>query len=288
MTGPVVVGVDGSESGMVAVEAAAREARRRGAALRVVHAYTPPVLQPPLGLPPEQLRAAAEQIAEHAVAAARVVEPELDVTLVAESGEAITVLAEESRRADLMVVGNRGRNAFTGLLLGSTSVRLAAHAHCPVMVTRHRWEQAGAVVVGVDGSRASDPAVDFAFAEAARRRAPLRVVHAWTNWNTEAPPPEDPAMAYAARPGALRAQEERLLAETMAGRCERYPDLTVEREPVRGETREALIRASGDAELVVVGSRGRGGFTGLLLGSVSQAVLHHAQCSVVVVPSGRR
>lgn len=287
MTGPVVVGVDGSESSVVAVAAAAREASRRKVPLRVLHAYTPPALQPPLGLPPQQLRETAEQTAADTLAAARAGEPELGVTLVAEPGEPITVLEDESRRADLMVVGNRGRNAFTGLLLGSTSVRLAAHAHCPVMVTRGRSADAGPVVVGVDGSTASEPAVDFAFAEASRRRVPLVVVHAWTTWNTEAPRPEDPAMAYAARPGALRAQEERVLAESIAGRCETYPDVEVERRPVRGETREALIEASDGAELIVVGSRGHGGFVGLLLGSVSQAVLYHAHCSVVVVP-GRR
>lgn len=286
MVGPVVVGVDGSQSSIVAVEAAAREASLRGVRLRVLHAYTPvAVLQPAVAVPLEELRAAAEQIAADAAACARVVEPELDVTVEAQPGEPLAVLEEESRRTDLVVVGNRGRNAFTGLLLGSTSVQLAAHAHCPVMVTRDRWEPAGPVVLGVDGSTAGGPAVDFAFAEAALRRVPLLAVHAWTPWNTEAPPPDDPADAYAAKPGALAAQEERLLAETLAGRCEAYPDVKVEHRPVRDDTREALIEASQGAQLVVVGSRGRGGFTGLLLGSVSQAVLHHAHCSVVVVPA---
>lgn len=287
MDGPIIVGVDGSQSSIVAVEVAARVARMRGVSLRVLHAYTQIVVHPPLVVPTEELRHAAEQLVTEAAARARVVEPELEVTAEVKPGEPLTVLGAESHRADLVVVGSRGRSAFTGLLLGSTSMQLAAHARCPVMVTRDRREPTGPVVLGVDGSAAGEPAVDFAFAEAALRRATLLAVHAWTPWNTEAPLPDDPAMAYAARPGALAAQEERLLAEVLSGGSEKYPDVKVEQRPVRGDTREALIEASTGARLVVVGTRGRGGFTGLLLGSVSQAVLHHAHCSVVVVPHGR-
>lgn len=284
MAGPVVAGTDGSPSSIVAVEVAAREARRRGVPLRLVHAYTQIFLEPGLPLMPEELRQAAEEIVADAAACAHVAEPDVDVTAEAEPGEPLGVLTEESRSADLVVVGKRGRNAFTGLLLGSTSVQLAAHAHCPVLVTRGRAEPDGPVVLGVDGSAAGERAVDFAFAEAALRRTGLLAVHAWTPWNTQAPLPDDPAAAYRARPGELAAQEERLLAETISGRSEKYPDVEVEQRSVRGETRKELIDASAEAQLLVVGTRGRGGFTGLMLGSVSQAVLHHAHCSVVVVP----
>lgn len=286
MTGPVVVGVDGSEPSIVAVEAAAREARLRGAHLRVVHAFTPPALRFPLPKPEDVHAAAAEMLSE-AAACARVVEPGLEVTTDLMTGEPLAVLVAESHNAELVVVGHRGRGAFVGLLAGSTGVQLAAHAHCPVLVVRDRWDPEGRVVVGVDGSRAGEAAVDFAFAEASLRRVGVLALHAWTPWNVQVPPPEDPAMPYAAQPGELAAQEERVLAEALTGRQERYPDVAVERRPVRGETRETLIEASAGAQLIVVGTRGRGGFTGLLLGSVSHALLHHAHCTVAVVPDGR-
>lgn len=284
MVGPVVVGVDGSESSIRATQAAAVEARLRGVRLQVVHAYGMPAWEPPLGFPPDRLRATAEQVAADAAACALAEEPEAEVIAEVEQGDPLVVLEAHSRAAALVVVGNRGRGAFAGLLLGSTGVQLAAHSHCPVMVVRDGAPARGPVVVGVDGSATSDAALDFAFAEASLRRTGVRAVHAWTVWNTEAPAPQDPSMPYAAKPGELAAQEERLLAEAVAGHRERYPDVRVEQAPLRHDTREALIEASRQAQLVVVGSRGRGGFTGMLLGSVSQAVLHHALCSVVVVP----
>ncbi|MFR9757349.1 universal stress protein [Streptomyces sp. TR06-5] len=286
MNGPVVVGTDGSHPSIVAVEAAAREARLHGTPLRVVHAYHPPALQPPL-TEPQAARKQAEVVAADAAECARVVEPGLGITPVATSGDALTVLEAESRSASLVVVGDRGRNAFTGLLLGSTGVQLAAHARSPVVVVREKWDPEGPVVLGVDGSPAAATAVEFAFAEAALRRVGVLAVHAWTPWNVELPQPEDPSMPYAAAPGELRAQEERLLAEALTGCRERYPDVVVEQLLVRGGTRESLVDATREAQLVVVGSRGRGGFAGLLLGSVSQAVLHHAHCSVAVVPGPR-
>lgn len=284
MARPVIVGVDDSQASTVAVEAAAREASLRGVPLHVLHAYKLVLLDPPVSLPPGTLQDIAEQIAAEAAAHARAVEPDLEIQAEVELGEPLAALEAASRRADLVVVGNRGRNAFTGLLLGSIGVQLAAHAHCPVMVTRDLQDAGGPVVLGVDGSAAGEPAVDFAFNEAAIRGCGIIAVHAWTPWNAPAPLPDDPSLPYAAKPGELAAQEERLLAETVAGRREKHPDVEVERRSVRGDTRKALIEASAGAQLVVVGSRGRGGFTGLLLGSVSQAVLHHAHCSVVVVP----
>ncbi|EST39725.1 hypothetical protein N566_00305 [Streptomycetaceae bacterium MP113-05] len=286
MTGPVLVGVDGSEQSIVAVESAAREARLRGVPLRVVHAFRPPALQPPLA-DPQAARNTAERVTQDAAQCARVVEPGIEVFASVVSGDVLPVLEGESRHAAVVVVGNRGHNAFSGLLAGSTGVELAAHALGPVMVVRDRWLPQGRVALGVDGSPAGEAAADFAFAEASLRRVGLLAVHAWTPWNVEPPHPSDPSEPYAAAPGALAAQEERLLAESLTGHCQRYPDVAVERRPVRGETREALIEASRDAQMVVVGSRGRGGFKGLMLGSVSQALLHHAHCTVAVVPAGR-
>lgn len=286
MVRPVIVGVDGSKSGDLALGAAVREASLRAAPLRIVHSLTLPGVDPPVIPPPEALMEAAQQTAADAATTARTTEPGLEVTYEVPLGSPLVVLEEASREADLVVVGNRGRNAFAGLLLGSTSVQLAAHAHCPVMVTRENvgGRSTGPVVVGVDGSAANAGAVDFAFEAAAMRDSALLAVHSYTTWNTEVPIPDDPTQPYAAKPGALEDQEERLLAETLAGRTAKYPDVVVEPRSGRGPVRETLIEASRDAGLIVVGSRGRGGFTGMLLGSVSQAVLHHAHCPVVVVP----
>ncbi|MCT7356676.1 universal stress protein [Streptomyces sp. 15-116A] len=288
MGGLVVVGVDGSASGLAAVEAAAREARLRGAGLRVVHAFFWPAMHVPLGPspvgPPEGgLRNMADRLVREAVERARVTAPEVEVSHVVVTGEPLTVLESQSRGAELVVVGSRGMGGFVGLLVGSTAVHLAAHGRCPVLVVREQPHEGGPVVVGVDGSAAGEQAVEFAFAEAALRKAPLVALHAWTTWNAPLPPPKDASMPYANPPGALAGEEERLLAEALAGHQERYPDVVVEHKVVQGGTREALIEASRSAQLVVVGARGRGGFAGLLLGSVSQALLHHADCPVAVV-----
>ncbi|KJK40804.1 universal stress protein UspA [Streptomyces variegatus] len=292
MSGLVVVGVDGSTSSLAAVEVAAREARLRGAGLRVVHAFVvwpathvplgPPPLEPPE--PPEGgLRDMAHRLVTEAVERARTVAPDVDTSHVVVTAEPVTALEAQSRAAELVVVGSRGMGGFVGLLAGSTAVHLAAHGSCPVLVVREQPHADGPIVVGVDGSAAGQKAVDFAFAEAALRDAPLVAQHAWTTWNAPMPAPQDKSMPYANPPGALAEEEERLLSEALAGRQERYPGVTVEHKVVHGGTRESLIEASRSAQLVVVGARGRGGFSGLLLGSVSQALLHHAHCPVAVV-----
>ncbi|MEU9710301.1 universal stress protein [Streptomyces sp. NPDC047967] len=298
MSGLVVVGADGSESGFAAVEVAAREAQARGTGLRVVHALVWPVMYtlprpfpggtsplgpPPMDLSEARLREMAEGLVAEAVGRARAVAPDVEVSHAVVAGEPLTVLEAESRTAELVVVGSRGLGAFTGLLAGSTAVHLVAHGRCPVLVVREQSGADGPVVLGVDGSAAGEPAVDFAFATAERRKAPLVALHAWTTWNALLPAPQDASAPYANPPGALAEEEETLLSEALAGHRARYPDVAVEHRVVHGPTREALIDASRSAQLMVVGARGRGGFAGLLLGSVSQAVLHHAHCPVAVV-----
>ncbi|MFC4463923.1 universal stress protein [Streptomyces xiangluensis] len=288
MSGLVIVGVDGSASSLAAVEVAAREARLRGAGLRVVHAFFWPAMHVPLGPsplgPPEGgLQNMADRLVTEAVERARAVAPDVDVSQAVVIGEPLTVLEAQSRAAELVVVGSMGMGGFVGLLVGSTAVHLAAHGRCPVLVVREQPHAEGPVVLGVDGSAVGQRAVDFAFAEAALRNAPLVALHAWTTWNAPMPAPQDPSEPYANPPGALAEEEERLLAEALAGRQDRYPGVVVEHRVVHGGTREALIEASRLAQLVVVGARGRGGFAGLLLGSVSQALLHHAHCPVAVV-----
>ncbi|MGV9454356.1 universal stress protein [Streptomyces sp. NPDC003635] len=288
MGGLVVVGVDGSASSLAAVEVAAREARLRGAGLRVVHAFVWPAMHVPLGpssLGPLEggLQNMVDRLVAEAVERAGKAAPEVDVSHVVLTGEPLTVLEAQSRAAELVVVGSRGMGGFVGLLVGSTAVHLAAHGRCPVLVVHERRHADGPVVLGVDGSAAGEKAVDFAFAEAALRDAPLVALHAWTTWNAPMPAPQDPSQPFVNPPGALAEEEERLLSEALAGRKERYPGVVVEHRVVHGSTREALIQASRSAQLLVVGARGRGGFTGLLLGSVSQALLHHAHCPVAVV-----
>ncbi|MFJ9539165.1 universal stress protein [Streptomyces sp. NPDC101225] len=295
MSGLVVVGVDGSASSLAAVETAAREARWRGTGLRVVHAVLWPATHVPLGPSPMGpseggMRNMVEHLVAEAVARARSAAPEVDVSHAVVTGEPLTVLEAQSRAAELVVVGSRGMGGFVGLLVGSTAVHLAAHGMCPVLVVRETGDDAGPVVLGVDGSGTGEPAVDFAFAESAWRGADLVALHAWTTWNAPLPAPQDAAAPYANPPGELRQEEERLLAEALAGHRARYPEVAVKHHVAHGRTRETLIEASRSAQLLVVGARGRGGFAGLLLGSVSQAVLHHAHCPVAVVrgSGGRR
>ncbi|WUU80966.1 universal stress protein [Streptomyces cellulosae] len=285
MAHPVIAGVDGSASSLEAVEVAAREAHLRGAPLRIVHAFG----HRPAGGPPQSpadhgLEPMAGDILARAEERALTVAPGVAITRSAVAGEAVQVLELASRSASLAVVGSRGLNGFSGLLLGSTAVHLAAHGHCPLMVVRGRPDPAGPVVLAVDGSEAGAAAVEIAFTEAALHKAPLVAVHVWNTWSEHAyEGPGDPLNAMVADVDRLREAEQHLLDETVTAWQEKFPQVAVERRLVRSRVRPALIDAGRGARLVVVGARGHGGFTGLLLGSVSQALLHHAHCPVTVV-----
>ncbi|MEW1698317.1 universal stress protein [Streptomyces sp. NPDC091278] len=281
--GPVLVGVDGSASALHAVETAAGEARSRGARLAVVHAFTWPLLPVPLGPSPYGppgggLRQQAQEILDTAVVRARACAPDVEVTGEIIEGEPLTVLAARSRSAALVVVGSRGVGAFTGLLLGSVAVHLAAHAGCPVLVVRGREGPSGPVLLAVDGSPDSRAAVDFAFETARARGAEVLAVHAWAPRTG----PGDLTPLFQGEE-VIRDEEQRVLDQALAAAGERWPEVSVERRLVRGRTRSVLLAESAGAQVVVLGARGRGGFAGLLLGSVSQAMLHHAQSPVVVV-----
>lgn len=283
----VVVGVDGSPSSFSAAEQAAEEADLHGLGLRIVSAVSLPPLQAGPGSKAyetvvDAVHEKAESYLSEAESRARAVAPGIEVGSAVLAGDPLRVLAGLSRSASLVAVGSRGLGGLGGLLLGSVAVHLAAHADCPVMVVRGTPNPSGPVVVGVDGSPASRSAVEFAFTEASLAGVDLVAAHIWSEWSVPPRPPEDESLAYARKPGALRDEEEALLAEALSGLGEKYPDVRVERRALRGRTREELISASRNARLLVVGARGRGGFSGLLLGSVSQAVLHHAQCPVVV------
>ncbi|MGX1268404.1 universal stress protein [Streptomyces phaeoluteigriseus] len=293
MNGPVVVGVDGSPSALAAVDAAARAAALRGAALRVVHAFLWPAMHAPpdaslLGPPATALHETVERIVADAVERARSRAAGLRVDHAVIAGEASTVLRAQSRTAQLLVVGDRGSQSLAELLLGSTAVHLSAHGHSPVMVVRGRPEATGPVLVAVDGSPQGRPAIAFAFSEAALRGTDLVALHVWSTWTDHREHALGRPVDLVELMGdvdRLRQEEERELAEALSAHRDRHPNVTVRPRLVRGRVRPALIEASAHAQLMVVGARGHGGFTGLLLGSVSQAALHHADCPVTVVRS---
>jgi nucleotide-binding universal stress UspA family protein len=187
-----------------------------------------------------------------------------------------------------VVVGHRGLGGFTGLLVGSVGVQAAAHAHCPVVVVRGGEAAepgAGHVLVGVDGSPLSDLAIDFAFSHATLHGLGVVALHVYQR-------PEFTVPGDQPLPGPdgedRRDYETRLLTDALAGYVDKYPDVPVHPKILMGRPSAVLVAESADAALTVVGSRGRGGFAGLLLGSTSQTVLQHAMGPVAVVRAQSR
>ncbi|MEV4346468.1 universal stress protein [Actinoplanes sp. NPDC049596] len=282
---PVVVGVDGSARSLTAVEAAAAAALSRKRPLRIVHAlvYVPAgVTMSPSIAPPAYpaYRAQAERLVAEAADLARRHAARLSVTAAVVPGGAAAVLVDESRHADLLVLGDHGVSAAAEFVIGSVAAQTAAHSSCPVLIVRGQIRPDGAVVAGVDGSAASQNALLFAADEAARRGAELVALHAWndadgTELNGELP------MSSANWSG--EDEQKRVLAEALAGIAGKHPDLKIRPQVHRGPARRLLTEWSANAQLVVVGSRGHGGFAGLLLGSVGRHLAHHAGCPVAIV-----
>ncbi|MDX3758603.1 universal stress protein [Streptomyces mirabilis] len=282
---PIVVGVDPDPAHRMALAWAADEAARRQLPLRLVHVEGVPTegygkreISPSREEWNEALREAGKQVLEEAVKFVRAKHPQLEVDAPLAVGDPVWVLREQSRDATAVVLGSRHLSRAQEVF-GSASVAIPvmAHAHCPVVVVpepEHVTQEPAYYVVGVDGSEHSGAAVDVAFEEAALRGAELRTLYVW-------------------EPGHLRIFDEyesqqearRLLSEIVAGRRPRYPEVDLRHELVVGHPVQVLTDASAHALGLVVGTRGRGGFTGMLLGSVSQGVLHHARCPVIAVPS---
>jgi nucleotide-binding universal stress UspA family protein len=179
--------------------------------------------------------------------------------------------------ADQVVVGSRGHGGFATLLLGSTAAQVAAHAPCPVVVVRDGAAADGPVVVGVDGSDPGDAALAYGFSFAARHGLPLRAVHAYPNYALLPAYPMPPLDMDRLREGA-----EWVLGRALDQWSAKHPEVPVEQVVVDGTVAHCLVEASKGASLLVAGSRGHGGFAGMLLGSVSQAVIRHAHCPVAV------
>lgn len=282
---PVVVGVDGSACGMGALRWAADEAGRRGAPLRLVYAG---VSAGPLSYEP------ADRMMAEAVAAAACWQSGISISSFVYDGPPADELCTESRRAELLVLGNRGRGDIEGMLLGSVSTQVAMHAQCPVLVVRdgQRWAapetslpSGHPVVVGVDGSPAADLAAGLAFQEAELRGCPLIAVRAWQ-------PPGRPWRSDV-RPlvldvDELETAERGLLADSVSPWRKRHPDVPVRLRLSPGSPSAALLGAARQAELVVVGTRGHGELSSLLLGSTSHRILHHAACPVLLARESRR
>jgi nucleotide-binding universal stress UspA family protein len=278
---PVVIGIDDQPTSHVALDWAIDEATRRKLPLHIVHARdNPPGSR--LNAPGAQGSLRTPTLLDEAVARVHSLAPWLEVTTEVPALKPSLALLDASQRAACLVVGARGHGPLVGTILGATSLDVAAHAACPVVVVRQFPEIAPVrpgVVVGADGSEVSAEAIGYAFAQAALRELPLTVVHVWSSDFDSAYLASDVTTGLA----ALTAEEQALAAEEIAGWAETYPDVKVNRHVLRGHPVMELVDHSRGAELLVVGSRGRGGFTGMLLGSVSQGVLHQAHCPVAVV-----
>jgi nucleotide-binding universal stress UspA family protein len=288
-TGAIVVGIDGSAEAARAVRWAAAEAAPRNLRLHLVYGFDPLFGYYAGGLPVPQsafdeLESFAERRLSEATGVAHQVAASLTVTTARPHEPPIPVLLGLSKKAQLIVLGSAGWGGFTGMLAGSTAVAVAAHAECPVAVVRTRADGSpathGPVVIGVDGSRTSERALGVAFDEATWRGVPLVAVHSWSDADYLSTLPEEYALI---EQEPADEEQRRVLAEGLAGWQDKYPDVQVERVVVKDRPRRQLLEWAARSQLVVVGSRGRGGFTGMLLGSTSQALIHHAGCPVLIV-----
>lgn len=285
--GAMVVGVDGSPSSDLALDWAVAECARRDLPLHILHAfsYGYPMTSTGMGYAVGGLRERADSVRTSAVTRARRASPGLVITWSDPAQAAAPALVAASETAESVVVGARGLSSARGVVLGSVSVQVTAHASCPVVVVHAPPAPIGApVVVGVDGSALSTNAIAYAYAQASSRGVSLTVVHGWWLENVEG---TASSAGWSANWEKFAAEEQALVAESLAGWQEKYPDVEVRRHSVRGLPIEALVRQSENACLVVVGTRGRGGFAGLLLGSVSQGVMHRAHCPVAIVHGPR-
>jgi nucleotide-binding universal stress UspA family protein len=288
---PIVAGYDASPGAEAALRWALDEGARTGAPVRLVQVFEWPlhvaaVTPGPPSFPDAELRRDTEAALDEVVASARAARPGVSVSGMVVDGPAILALLAQSSRARLTVLGNRGHGGFAGLLLGSVGVAVSAHAHGPVVVVRGRERPAGStapVAVGVDGSPDSLLAVGFAFEAAAARGVGVEAIRAWT---PPAPPWRTDVRPLAFDVAELEAAERHALAVSLSGWREKFPEVPVRSHIVAGGAASALTRAARTAQLVVVGSRGLGGFRGLLLGSVSQQLVHHADCPVAIVREG--
>ncbi len=279
MTSGIVVGYDGSPGGGEALRWAAREAEARGTTLTVCLAWAPDHMMLPIEAALSDLaRQRGREILDRGLPYAQSVLGPGRVHAELAGEPAAHLLCERSKTAEIVVVGSRGHGGLAGLRLGSVPWHLAAHGHGRIVVVRGMWrpvnESPGPVVVGVDGSPDSWAAITFAFEEAALRDVPLVAV-----------------CALADAPGLLGGarQLEEDFSRMMTLREKEHSEVTVLRQVAVGAPRSALLNAAAGAQMLMLGARGLGGLSGMTLGSIAQALLHHAPCPVAIVrPSAHR
>ncbi len=288
MSGSVIVGFDGSEGSLHALKWAAKAAKDRGRTLEVITTWTMPAADLGIGASStlqeellDELRQEAHAVNDEALKVAA----EMGANAMGEIlvGRTPAALVKHSEGANLVVVGSHGSGGLTGFLLGSVSRQVATHAKCPAVVVRPLQTDQHDIVVGVDGSPHSLKALEWAFEQASYTGSALHVLHSWEippTWSMVEVPSYEPEVLIRDYGNA----ELRETSEAMAGFREDFPDVKVRQEVMKGSPVKSLVKASQNAALLVVGSRGLGGFKGLLLGSVSHAVVHKAACSVAVVP----
>lgn len=263
-TRPVVAGVDASTASVTAIRWAAQEALRRDTTLRLLHACILEGTAPPQ---PDDAEPALEHVGRwlrRGTEIAREAAPGVRVESRLEIGLAVDLLLAESAGAAVVVLGSHGLGGLRGALVGSVALRVAAGASCPVVVVRGHANPAGPVVAGLDATASSEHALRFALDEASVRHAPVLVVHAY--------------------PDGAEPTEQRGLEARVATWARKFPELTISARAVRDRSpSHALLLAAPAAQLLVVGTRGRGPVAGGLLGSTGNALLSHAACPVAVV-----
>ncbi|MFF4948758.1 universal stress protein [Streptomyces chattanoogensis] len=298
---PLVVGVDGSEAGLEAVDWAADEAVRHAVPLCLVHIATSDQLPRPVtghpnhapsdvrtGREPpsdQEVRENADSVVASATLRARKRAPTVQLSSEVLYGDAAAALTGKGRNAFALVLGSRGLGDLAGLLLGSVSLAVAARADCPVVVVRggveHRDSRFGNVVVGIEDGAGSGTAVQFALREAQVRCCGLTAVHARCTATIGSPETTAPADWT---PEARRRSPVQVLDDALCEPGDQCPHVVVSRRAVEGPAREALLEAASGADLLVVGARRRHGHFGLQLGLVNHGVLHHSPCPVAIVP----
>lgn len=292
----IVVGIDGSDQSNCALIWAAREALARNVPLHMVTAYTIPIFAASgldggyATVDDDVIRQGAEAVLKEA--AAKVAHLNIDLDARVENGDAAGVLLEMSETAELLVFGSRGRGGFIGRLLGSVSSALPAHAKCPTVTVplscaarlgegppeEPRPEIEKVVTVGVDGSDQARYAVLMAAEQAARNGSTLRIICAvqpYTGSLAWMPAPVDRESLFTEIQEQLDAGEKWLRSH--------FPELPIEVKLIEASAVETLVEASKTSELVVMGTRGRGGFAGMMLGSTTDGVRHHAKGPIMVV-----
>lgn len=285
---PVVVGVDGSEQSDRAVRYAVAEARRRGCGITLVnaiHETAPMAAMLPL-YSVEAFTEVGRRLVEDAEKLVGELAPEIDVGTSVRAGSRVGVLVDAGESASLVVLGHRSRSFAGRVLTSSTTTGTAARAHCPVVSVPDSWhpgDERGRIAVGVDASAAAHDALDLAFNEAGRRKAKLSVMHAWRL------PTAYDDISYtqlAVEDWMAGASDE--MEKTLAPFREVYPDVQVEIDLRHEFVGPALVAATEDADLMVVGRRGHGAPMGVYLGSLARMLIREGRCPVEVAPQHGR